>query len=279
MTGTLTPIVGGNQERVTRVLRALFLWLVLLGTATCYAHELKGAYPDHFPPFSIAAEPMQGIIPDMLRALNRTSDHAYVAAPYARQSIKLLAEGQLDFLFDSQNWCKDEDNYYWSQPIAYIHDVLILREDADHPFSSLEELVAFSQAKERPLVVAGRYEYVYPSLDPLFAQAQLTRKNFYSDLNMIKALQDAEHGGVEAVVMAERVFDYLAAKNPHIAKNLVKSSFKVHSTPYQFRFPRTDSGKINMMYTNRLLSQLQTSGSLEDIIDKYSGAEDPDKKP
>ncbi|WP_158678912.1 substrate-binding periplasmic protein [Pseudoalteromonas sp. T1lg75] len=263
---------------MTKVLRALLLSLVVLATHTSFAHELKGAYPDHFPPFSITGEPTQGIIPDMLKALNRTSDHAYVAAPYARHSLKLLAEGQLDFLFDSQNWCKDGDNYYWSQPIAQIHDVLILRADGGD-YSSLDDFVAFSHTEPQPLVVAGRYEYVYPSLDPLFAKALLTRKNFYSDLNMIKALQNTEQSGVNAVVMAERVFDYLAAKHPQLTSSLVKSDFKVHTSPYQFRFPRTDNGKINMMYTNRLLSQLQSSGALDQIIAKYHGTEEPAETP
>ena len=261
------------------MLRRLFLCLVLLGTHAGFAHELKGVYPEHFPPLSIAGEPMQGIIPDLLKALNRTSDHAYVATPYARHSIKRLAEGQIDFLFDSQIWCKDGDNYYWSEPIADLEDILVMRADAEHEFTSLDELVAFAQARGQALRVAGRYEYVYPSLDPLFAKEQLTRKNFYTDLNMLKALQNAHSSGVEAVVMTELVFDYLASKHPDLTKNLVKSRFKVHRAPYQFRFPRNDNGKINMMYTNRLLGQLQASGALAQIIAKYSDLEKPGNRP
>ncbi len=270
MTGKLMRFLEGKKERMTKVLRALLLSLVVLATHTSFAHELKGAFPEHFPPFSITGEPMQGIIPDMLKAMNRTSDHAYVATPYARHSLKLLAEGQLDFLFDSQTWCKDGDNYYWSEPIAEVKDILVMRANSEQAFKSLDELVAFSQAREQALLVAGRYEYTYPSLEPLFAKAKLRRKNFYSDLNMIKALQNAEHSGVEAVVMSALVFDYLAVKHPELTKGLIKSSFAVHIAPYQFRFPRNDNGKINMMYTNRLLGQLQSSGALEEIIGKYS---------
>ena len=95
-------------------------------------------------------------------------------------------------------------------------------------------------------------------------------KPLHSEINMLKALADKEHGQLSAVVIAEHVYDYLLRSRPELVGELVKSNRPIDTALYQFQFPKTDNGRINMLYTNRLLDKLRRNGELEKIVNNYT---------
>ncbi|MEO2268608.1 ABC transporter substrate-binding protein [Pseudoalteromonas sp. YIC-656] len=246
------------------------VFFIFLFSLCSEARDIKGGYPDHFPPFSIAGEQVTGIIPDLLKATNQYSEHAYYAGPYARKALRMLSEGQLDFLFDSQRWTKNAEQYYWSTPITLINDVLILPIDATAQFASVDDLIHTSRLSAKPMRLGTRYEYTYPTLDDAFAKGDLAKRNFYSDFAMLRALMKSEQTGIDAIVMSEFVYDFLILNNPHLQHRFKKAGFIIDQAPYQFAFPKTNDGKLNMLITNQALARLHATGKIEEIIKRYA---------
>ncbi len=246
------------------------VFFIFLCTFSSQARDIKGGYPDHFPPFSIAGEQVTGIIPDLLKATNQYSEHAFYAGPYARKALQMLSEGQLDFLFDSQSWTQNADNYYWSTPITTVNDVLILPIDSNMSFTGIDDFIQYSTDRVKPFRIGTRYEYVYPTLDQAFAKGELVKRNFYSDFGMLRALLKSEQTGIDAIVMSELVYDFLILNNPHLQAEFKKADFIIDQAPYQFVFPKTGDGKLNMLITNQALARLHATGKIEEIIKRYA---------
>jgi len=243
---------------------------VLVSALSVSAHELKGSLPDHYPPYSIVGDTTKGIIPDLLVALNSFSDHAYKAQPNtSRRSLKLLHEGQIHYRFDSERWVANASHYYWSDAIVEVNDVLVY--PASGPaINDIKQLQRLANDRQKPLRIGTRFDYHYPTLMPLVNNGNMVRDNFYSEINMLKALADKEHGQLSAVVIAEHVYDYLLRSRPELVGELVKSNRPIDTALYQFQFPKTDNGRINMLYTNRLLDKLRRNGELEKIVNNYT---------
>ncbi|MFY8274850.1 substrate-binding periplasmic protein [Pseudoalteromonas sp. SSDWG2] len=249
------------------MLRIMCVLLLLGSWGHTLARDINGGYPNHFPPFSIAQEQVTGIIPDLLSAMNEYGGPRYYAAPYANNPVKLLSEGQLDFIFDSQRWSDNVEHYYWSEPITHISDILVVNKDSKINANSLDEF--FALARAMPVRLGVKYMYVYPTLNEAMTNETLLRRNYYTEYALLDELKGAHGQVLDAVVMSRLVYQYLVLNNAEFANAFRILEFDVDSAPYQFRFPKTRDGKLNWLFTNELISKLKSDGVIEGIVKTY----------
>ncbi|AXV63986.1 hypothetical protein D0907_01210 [Pseudoalteromonas lipolytica] len=233
--------------------------LFLLFSPLCLADTLRIGLPDSdYPPYHFMAGKEEGIVSDLLNRFAKqygvSIDYFYVPE---KRSQKMLDEGLLDGRIESVEWYVGQNQYYWSDALAMVEDVLVMPSGCHIPM--IEQLAGY--------VLMARYGYTYPQFEHLFQSGDMHRENFYSEFEMLLALMDWEHNQRVAVISRDALTWYFARNNDF--KKFTVSDYSVGKAPLQLQFAFDERGKETSKQFNDFLKNLKSSGEFAKIMNNY----------
>lgn len=243
-------------------MKQVSLVLLLLFYSQVHADTFRLALPeDDYPPFHFANSDNEGILNKILSLFSAETGYIIekVLASEMR-SVKLVRDSKVDARLESKAWQPDSSQYYWSDGIATIEDIIVVSQNGD-PASF------HSQNESIEGVLLANYGYVFPEYEQLLADQVIRRENFYSDLAILHSLYN-NHKNTRFTIMSRAVFNWYRQKFPkfHI---LNTSHFSVGEEPLQLQFSFTPRGKVRADSFNNFLKKLKANGELARIINSY----------
>ena len=239
--------------------RAVVFLLLLLITPLVRAETLRVAlYDTDYPPYHFVDSGQKGLIADLLSrfAEKYNYDLQYMLVPEVR-SQHLLDEGQVDVRLESEQWYRGDNQYYWSDSIAIVEDILVMPRGCYIP--AIDELGGY--------VLMARFGYTYPQFEALFAAGKLHREDFYSEIDMLNALVDMQQNQRVAVI-SKNTLQWYASRN-HVFKKFTVSDYSVGRAPMQLQFTYNEKGKHMSEQFNEFMKNLKSSGEFAKIESNY----------
>ncbi|MCH2086628.1 MAG: transporter substrate-binding domain-containing protein [Pseudoalteromonas sp.] len=239
--------------------RAVVFLLLLLITPLVRAETLRVAlYDTDYPPYHFVDSGQKGLIADLLSrfAEKYNYDLQYMLVPEVR-SQHLLDEGQVDVRLESEQWYRGDNQYYWSDSIAIVEDILVMPRGCHIP--AIDELGGY--------VLMARFGYTYPQFEALFAAGKLHREDFYSEIDMLNALVDMQQNQRVAVI-SKNTLQWYASRN-HVFKKFTVSDYSVGRAPMQLQFTYNEKGKHMSEQFNEFMKNLKSSGEFAKIESNY----------
>lgn len=239
--------------------RAVVFLLLLLITPLVRAETLRVAlYDTDYPPYHFVDSGQKGLIADLLSrfAEKYNYDLQYMLVPEVR-SQHLLDEGQVDVRLESEQWYRGDNQYYWSDSIAIVEDILVMPRGCHIP--AIDELGGY--------VLMARFGYTYPQFEALFSAGKLHREDFYSEIDMLNALVDMQQNQRVAVI-SKNTLQWYASRN-HVFKKFTVSDYSVGRAPMQLQFTYNEKGKHMSEQFNEFMKNLKSSGEFAKIESNY----------
>lgn len=239
--------------------RAVVFLLLLLITPLVRAETLRVAlYDTDYPPYHFVDSGQKGLVADLLSrfAEKYNYDLQYMLVPEVR-SQHLLDEGQVDVRLESEQWYRGDNQYYWSDSIAIVEDILVMPRGCHIP--AIDELGGY--------VLMARFGYTYPQFEALFAAGKLHREDFYSEIDMLNALVDMQQNQRVAVI-SKNTLQWYASRN-HVFKKFTVSDYSVGRAPMQLQFTYNEKGKHMSDQFNEFMKNLKSSGEFAKIESNY----------
>ena len=239
--------------------RAVAFLLLLLITPLVRAETLRVAlYDTDYPPYHFVDSGQKGLIADLLSrfAEKYNYDLQYMLVPEVR-SQHLLDEGQVDVRLESEQWYRGDNQYYWSDSIAIVEDILVMPRGCHIP--AIDELGGY--------VLMARFGYTYPQFEALFAAGKLHREDFYSEIDMLNALVDMQQNQRVAVI-SKNTLQWYASRN-HVFKKFTVTDYSVGRAPMQLQFTYNEKGKHMSEQFNEFMKNLKSSGEFAKIESNY----------
>ena len=239
--------------------RAVVFLLLLLITPLVRAETLRVAlYDTDYPPYHFVDSGQKGLIADLLSrfAEKYNYDLQYMLVPEVR-SQHLLDEGQVDVRLESEQWYRGDNQYYWSDSIAIVEDILVMPRGCHIP--AIDELGGY--------VLMTRFGYTYPQFEALFSAGKLHREDFYSEIDMLNALVDMQQNQRVAVI-SKNTLQWYASRN-HVFKKFTVSDYSVGRAPMQLQFTYNEKGKHMSEQFNEFMKNLKSSGEFAKIESNY----------
>ncbi|KPM84125.1 transporter substrate-binding domain-containing protein [Pseudoalteromonas sp. ACER1] len=239
--------------------RAVVFLLLLLITPLVRAETLRVAlYDTDYPPYHFVDSGQKGLVADLLSrfAEKYNYDLQYMLVPEVR-SQHLLDEGQVDVRLESEQWYRGDNQYYWSDSIAIVEDILVMPRGCHIP--AIDELGGY--------VLMARFGYTYPQFEALFAAGKLHREDFYSEIDMLNALVDMQQNQRVAVI-SKNTLQWYASRN-HVFKKFTVSDYSVGRAPMQLQFTYNEKGKHMSEQFNEFMKNLKSSGEFAKIESNY----------
>jgi len=239
--------------------RVVVFLLLLLITPLVRAETLRVAlYDTDYPPYHFVDSGQKGLVADLLSrfAEKYNYDLQYMLVPEVR-SQHLLDEGQVDVRLESEQWYRGDNQYYWSDSIAIVEDILVMPRGCHIP--AIDELGGY--------VLMARFGYTYPQFEALFAAGKLHREDFYSEIDMLNALVDMQQNQRVAVI-SKNTLQWYASRN-HVFKKFTVSDYSVGRAPMQLQFTYNEKGKHMSEQFNEFMKNLKSSGEFAKIESNY----------
>lgn len=239
--------------------RAVVFLLLLLITPLVRAETLPVAlYDTDYPPYHFVDSGQKGLVADLLSrfAEKYNYDLQYMLVPEVR-SQHLLDEGQVDVRLESEQWYRGDNQYYWSDSIAIVEDILVMPRGCHIP--AIDELGGY--------VLMARFGYTYPQFEALFAAGKLHREDFYSEIDMLNALVDMQQNQRVAVI-SKNTLQWYASRN-HVFKKFTVSDYSVGRAPMQLQFTYNEKGKHMSEQFNEFMKNLKSSVEFAKIESNY----------
>ncbi|MCG9735089.1 substrate-binding periplasmic protein [Pseudoalteromonas shioyasakiensis] len=239
--------------------RAVVFLLLFLIVPLVRAETLRVAlYDTDYPPYHLVSGKQKGLVDELLErfAEQYKLKTDYILVPEVR-SQHLLDEGKVDVRLESEQWYRGGNQYYWSDSIAVVEDILVMPRGCHIP--AIDELGGY--------VLMARFGYTYPQFEALFASGKLHREDFYSELDMLKALVDIQQNQRVAVI-AKNTLQWYASKN-NAFKKLTVSDYSVGKAPMQLQFAYNEKGKRISEQFNEFMKNLKSSGEFAKIESNY----------
>jgi len=239
--------------------RAVVFLLLLLITPLVRAETLRIAlYDTDYPPYHFVDSGQKGLVADLLSrfAEKYNYDLQYMLVPEVR-SQHLLDEGQVDVRLESEQWYRGDNQYYWSDSIAIVEDILVMPRGCHIP--AIDELGGY--------VLMARFGYTYPQFEALFSAGKLHREDFYSEIDMLNALVDMQQNQRVAVI-SKNTLQWYASRN-HVFKKFTVSDYSVGRAPMQLQFTYNEKGKHMSEQFNEFMKNLKSSGEFAKIESNY----------
>ena len=211
------------------MLLGLVFSLLLSVAATADVFNL--AVPeDAYPPYIVMNEQQEvvgGFLIDPLKeALASLSVELKIHTVPIQRSRLMLEEDQMDGVMHSPGWVENSDQLLWLDLGVWVEDRLYFKTDAVKPPQSLQQL------ENSELIT--HMGYIYPNLEPMFAQGKTVRIDQYSGNEMILALLGAPQGSERFMVMDSNVWQWYQPRVPS-SDQLQASSLLVGCAPLQIR--------------------------------------------
>lgn len=239
--------------------RVVVFLLLLLIVPLVRAETLRVALSDtDYPPYHFVDSGQKGLVDELLIRFAEKYNHDihYILVPEVRSQY-LLDEGKVDLRLESEDWYRGNKQYYWSDSIAVVEDVLVMPNGCHIP--AIDKLGGY--------VLMARFGYTYPKFEVLFASGKLHREDFYSEIDMLNALLDMEQNQRVAVI-AKNTLQWYESKNS-VFKTFTVSDYSVGRAPMQLQFAYNEKGKRMSEQFNEFMKNLKSSGEFAKIESNY----------
>ncbi|MCF7519717.1 ABC transporter substrate-binding protein [Pseudoalteromonas sp. L21] len=225
----------------------------------CQSEVLRVGLPDSdYPPYHFVNAEQGGIVQDILQ---RFSEQYAIEVQYSyapeKRSQKMLDDGLLDGRIESIDWYTGSNQYYWSEAISFVEDVLVMPHGCHIP--PIDELTGY--------VFMGRYAYTYPKFEHYFDSGVMHRENFYSEREMLLALMDWDHNQRIAAISLDALNWYVS--RDEVFKKLTVSTYNVGKAPLQLQFSATAKTYLIKEQFNDFIKSLKASGEFAKIVSRY----------
>ncbi|URQ90569.1 transporter substrate-binding domain-containing protein [Pseudoalteromonas sp. SCSIO 43101] len=238
--------------------RVVALLLLIIAPLT-RAEMLKVAlYDTDYPPYHFADSGQKGLVDELLIRFAEKYNHniQYILVPEVR-SQHLLDEGKVDARLESEQWYRGNNQYYWSDSISVVEDILVMPSGCHIP--KLDKLNGY--------VLMARFGYTYPQFESMFTSGELHREDFYSEIEMLNALVDMEQNQRVAVI-AKNTLQWYKSKNKIFNKFTV-SDYSVGKAPMQLQFAYNEKGKRMSEQFSKFIKNLKSTGEFAKIESNY----------
>jgi len=239
------------------------LWL-MFASSLCAAQNaaITMALPEegYAPYIIVKQDDVSGILIDVLRlAAKQVSVEILFDYMPEKRSKVMLNEGRIDARIESPRWIRDPEDYFWSEPIVNINDLFVYRNVDSNTFESDGDM--------QGAVLITHLGYGYPTLQPLFDMALVTRHDAATEVAMLNQLQRKSRVTKKAAVMDRHVALWLIKHHQAFKGRFKFSKRVIDSTPLHVQFtPSTKMAKW-LPRLNAQIRKLKRSGVVEQIIE------------
>jgi len=175
-----------------------------------------------------------------------------------KRSIVMLNEGHIDARIESPKWIRDPEDYFWSEPIVSINDLFVYRKSDDNAFENDEDM--------QGAMLITHLGYGYPTLQPLFDRALVTRSDAATEVAMLNLLQRKTRSPKKAAVMDRHVALWLIKHRQGFKGRFKFSKRVIDSTPLHVQFTPSNKMEKWLPRLNAQIRKLKRSGVVTKII-------------
>jgi len=239
------------------------LWL-MFASSLCGAQNaaIKMALPEegYAPYIIVKQDDVSGILIDVLKlAAKQVSVEILFEYMPEKRSKVMLNEGRIDARMESPRWIRDPEDYFWSEPIVNINDLFVYRNLDSNAFESDGDM--------QGAVLITHLGYGYPTLQPLFDIALVTRHDAATEVAMLSQLQRKTRVTKKAAVMDRHVALWLIKHHQAFKGRFKFSKRVIDSTPLHVQFTPSTKMEKWLPRLNAQIKKLKRSGVVEKIIE------------
>jgi len=243
--------------------RLAILWFLFVASL-CGAQNatIKMALPEegYAPYIIIKKDDVSGILIEVLKlAAQQISLQIIFEYMPEKRSIVMLNEGRIDARMESPRWIRDPEDYFWSEPIVNINDLFVYRNLDSNAFENDGDM--------QGAVLVTHLGYGYPTLQPLFDMAMVTRHDAATEVAMLNQLQRKTGAAKKAVVMDRHVALWLIKHHQAFKGRFKFSKRVIDSTPLHVQFTPSTKMEKWLPRLNAQIRKLKRSGVVEQIIE------------
>lgn len=216
--------------------------------------------PNGYPPYIIVqGESISGILIDTLKAAAKSSYLSlnFILLPEVR-SKALLNNHEIDVRMESPDWVSNPNDYLWSEPITSIKDIFVFNKITPNVFEKNETM--------KGAEINTHLGYSYPTLEKMFEDKKIKRKNFTSEKGMLLNLIRNPDMVLRAAVMDYHVAKFLISRMPKLASDLTFSRRHVDYKYIHFQFAKKPKMRYIVTKLNLEIKKLKQSGMIDKII-------------
>jgi len=211
-----------------------------------------------YPPYTIVRDDAaEGIMWDVLATVAETKGYDLEPMEVPRTRVDdFIEEGRLDVSPRAEEWSREPERFVFSDPVVTIREVVFARADSDFQFNDLSDL-------EGKTIITG-LGYFYPELEWLFAKGKAVRFDVQSRRAMFSHLLSSTD--FDLLISEEQSGLWILNENGWNDK-IVVAGKPISEHPYRLMFNRRWKGFVADF--NEALSEMQQSGELDQILDRY----------
>ncbi|MCD8522464.1 MAG: hypothetical protein LRY66_14585 [Saccharospirillaceae bacterium] len=230
----LAPIKRALSARMRYWLTLAIAALATDVTGTEVAGTLRLSVPDDgYPPYVVLqdGEPQGSLIEPLRQAAQRAGIALeFVLLPELR-SHHMLESGNIDGRMESPDWTENPDDYLWSNLMVRLEDVLVYRNDQPFNPEQGDGLLGGE--------IITHLGYVYPLLQPAFANGSLIRLDKLTEQDMLNTLLLSQAETARALIIGRDVAQWYLAAQPALQALPLTFSEKIYGcAPMGFQFVR-----------------------------------------
>ena len=213
-----------------------------------------------YPPYIVVnGSKVTGIMPKILSqaASKYGYDVQFKFIPENR-SLLLLKNKKIDARMESPAWVDNPSEFYWSEPVVVINDHFIFNNQAQNTFENDSQIVGAE--------IVTHLGYGYPTLQELFDEKIIVRKDYRTEIAMLDSLLRNEYNISRAAVMDRHVAMWLIRQHSRFKDKLAFSKRVVDSMPLHFQFAKTERLKVFVSQFNEYIDQIRKDGEMHEII-------------
>lgn len=253
-----------KKKHLNRGLRYIICLLFLLPFFSISESDvLTVAVPgEGYAPFIIIeGDDISGILiePFVMAAQGLDIKIKFVLLPEKR-SQRMLDNQEIQARMESANWVDNPQDYLWSEPITPLNDVFVFHKDSETDFESNQSLEGAE--------IITHLGYGYPTLQTQFDQNFITRKDYPTEHDMLKALSRHIPGLKRAAVMNQQVALWIIGSDKRFRDKFKFTNRLIGTADLQFQFPKTEALEDIVARLNLQLRKLKADGIVSKIADR-----------
>ncbi len=254
--------------QLTKLVSAIKNWLYLILVPLTFSsygkqQQLNVAIPEHgYAPFIIIDKnEFTGILlkPLQLAAHNIGIELTYRYAPEKRSQLMLDAH-DVDTRMESTAWVETPEDYWWSEPITMLDDVLIYHKSSTTDFETDQALTGAE--------LITHLGYFYPTLQPLIEANIIQRSDFSSEFAMLQSLARPTPGVKRVAVMNKDVALWIIKAHAKFQDTFLFSERVIDTAPLQFQFAKRPELRTVIDQLNAELTKFKHKHIVEKISER-----------
>jgi polar amino acid transport system substrate-binding protein len=214
--------------------------------------------PNGYPPYLIVdGETPSGIMWDVVNLVLPRMGYQVEPKRIPRKRVdNMLADGYIDATPRAIEWTRSPEDFSFTDAIVQVEEVFFFPEDSDLEFNSLDDLVGTT--------IVTPLGYVYPALEPFFADGRIQRFEVAHERNMFRYLL---HSDEFDAALADRLVGRWLLSHEGMTDQFRSSQKSISRLGFRLMV-RKDWTDFTRRF-NRQLATIRNNGELADILTKY----------